>query len=357
MLAMMSASWFLTFFGVLLLLKVSWSIFCFVWLHLLRPRTNLADYGAKNGAWALVTGCTDGIGKGFVQVLAQRGFNIIAVGRNADKLHALGEQLEKSTHVQTKLLVVNCANTSQEAFKSISDALEGLDLSIVINNVGINNTEIPDEYVNADGVQIDEMISVNCRFACQLTRRLLPLLKKRKRSAILNLSSISGVYSTPMMSLYSATKSFMNAFSRSLSREVSPFGIRCVSLVPYFVVSKMSGYHKANKFMVPSATDFACASLDKFEGAITLCPWIWHDLVSSALSFLPEFLLFNLLMRQMKSARKGLLSRREREAKKQQQQQQQHSNSNLTTDSPSLPSSSSSSSSSSFSSIDHPKTY
>ena len=68
----------------------------------LRAKKNLADYGI--GSWALVTACTDGIGQGFADSLAKKGFNIVQVGRNIEKLSLTGNDLKTKYGVQVKML-------------------------------------------------------------------------------------------------------------------------------------------------------------------------------------------------------------------------------------------------------------
>ena len=58
----------------------------------------------KYGSWAVVTGCTDGIGKAYAQRLAKQGLNVVLISRSADKLKELSDELTKKYSIQTKII-------------------------------------------------------------------------------------------------------------------------------------------------------------------------------------------------------------------------------------------------------------
>lgn len=99
-------------------------------------------YGPK-GSWAVVTGSTDGIGKAFAMELASRGFNLVLISRNIDKLNATAKEVQakgKSNghNVQTRVLVFDfCDDTSLEAYKALYEKISNLDISVLVNNVGM----------------------------------------------------------------------------------------------------------------------------------------------------------------------------------------------------------------------------
>ena len=72
----------------------------------------------KYGSWAVVTGCTDGIGKAYAQRLAKQGLNVVLISRSADKLKELSDELTKKYSIQTKIISAdftgnNCSWTDQ----------------------------------------------------------------------------------------------------------------------------------------------------------------------------------------------------------------------------------------------------
>jgi len=96
-------------------------------------------YGPKGQVWAVVTGCTDGIGKSIAQELASRGFNLVLVSRSIDKLNATAKDLrEKSPGVQTRTLVFDFTeDTSIAAYQALAKKINDIDIGVLVNNVGV----------------------------------------------------------------------------------------------------------------------------------------------------------------------------------------------------------------------------
>ena len=77
-----------------------------------------------------------------------------------------------------------------------------------------------------------------------MTRLVLPRMTERSRGVILNISSASGMYPVPLLTVYSSTKAFMDFFSRGLHEEYRRRGIIVQSVLPFFVATKMTRIRK-----------------------------------------------------------------------------------------------------------------
>lgn len=123
--------------GTISLLKLSFSILHFIYVNFLRPGKNLKK---QYGSWAVVTGPTDGIGKAFAFQLAKKGLNLVLVGRNPDKLAEVSESIKsKSGSTQIKTVVVDFSGDDLDGgVLRIKEAINGLDVGILINNVGVS---------------------------------------------------------------------------------------------------------------------------------------------------------------------------------------------------------------------------
>ncbi len=86
-----------------------------------------------------MTGCTDGIGKAIAIELANRGFNIVLVSRNIDKLNATAKDIrEKFAGIQTRILVFDFTeDTSVEAYTAFAKKINDIDIGVLVNNVGV----------------------------------------------------------------------------------------------------------------------------------------------------------------------------------------------------------------------------
>ncbi len=113
------------------------SIFMFVralrFLYALVPRDLAARYG-KN-SWAVITGASGGIGRGFSEELGRKGFNIVLISENQKDLVSAAESVRKiNPSVQTKIIVADFSNAAVPGFfDPIMKELEGLDISMLVN--------------------------------------------------------------------------------------------------------------------------------------------------------------------------------------------------------------------------------
>lgn len=195
---------FLFALGSLSALKFLAIILKWIYVNFLRPPKNLKKYGS----WALVTGPTDGIGKSFAFQLARKGLNLVLVGRNPEKLKDVSDAIvAKYGSVHIKSVVVDFSGDLSEGIKRITEAIEGLDVGVLINNVGVSYPygrffhEVDEELLN-------NLIKVNVEGTTKVTHAVLPGMLKRKRGAIVNIGSGAAIVipSDPLYTVYAATK-------------------------------------------------------------------------------------------------------------------------------------------------------
>lgn len=190
--------------GSLSALKFSLAFLRWVYVNFLRPAKNLKRYGS----WALVTGPTDGIGKGFAFQLARTGLNLVLVGRNPDKLKDVSDSIQaKYGKTQIKTVVVDFAGDLSEGIQKIREAIEGLDIGVLINNVGISYPYAR-FFHEVDEELLKNLIKINVEGTTKVTQAVLPVMLKRKRGAIVNIGSGAAIVipSDPLYAVYAATK-------------------------------------------------------------------------------------------------------------------------------------------------------
>ena len=191
----------------------------------------------KIGDWAVVTGATDGIGLAYVKALAKQGQNIVLVSRTMEKLKKVAEEVENKYNVETKC--VEADFSKRDVYENIAKELEGLEVSVLINNVGMSY-EYPMPFNDLPSDCMDKMLDVNVTSAVNMCRVVMPHFIGKKKGVVLNISSASACRPTPLLALYSAAKSFVDIFSKCLSWEYGQAGIIVQSVTPFFVVSKVS---------------------------------------------------------------------------------------------------------------------
>ena len=200
----------------------------------------LTRYGKDS--WAVITGASDGIGKGYVFELARRGFNIVLVGRNQTKLDQVVLDLKLAyPQARTRVVVADFSDAYQEGFaENILEKVKDLDISILINNAGVSAKGLYNEIPTAT---ISNLILTNCLAHALITRVLLPKLAERSnRSAIINTSSLAGSGPRPYVTLYSSSKAFHDFFSRGLAYEHPNIDI--LSVKSGLVQTKMTDFAK-----------------------------------------------------------------------------------------------------------------
>jgi len=287
-----------------------WKLIRFIHFHFLRGATDLTQYGATKGGWAVITGCTDGIGQGLAEVLSQRGFNLLLISRSKEKLDALDKNLRKANpNGINKVLAIDCNDASAENMNKINQAMQGEDIGMVVNNVGIS-TDIPCPLELHTDRQMETIIGLNCLFSTKMTHLSIPHLKRRKRSMIVNISSITAEFAPAFLSVYAATKAYNDVFSRALTTEVKKDGIDVVSVLPSYVMSSMSGI-KRESFFVPSASRFSSSCVNKLIPGRVLPFWPHHMYLYIS-KWLPASFVANKIYKDLGRVREKMLAKQKK---------------------------------------------
>lgn len=222
--------------------------------HPLKPGAN---------SWAIITGANDGIGFEYSLELGKKGYSLLLIGRSAEKLEAAKEKIKaKAKSKEIRTLVVDFS--SLDIYPKIAQELEKLgDLDVLVNNVGLSFCT--PEYFSHLGVTndagfIDKLINVNIVSTTKMIELVLPRMEKQRRGVIINLSSLSAAYPTPLLSVYGAAKNYVDSLSRALQIEYAPKGIVVQSVLPSYVATKMSKIRNSS-FLVPFPSGFVKGAL------------------------------------------------------------------------------------------------
>uniref|UniRef100_A0A8C3S260 Hydroxysteroid 17-beta dehydrogenase 3 n=1 Tax=Chelydra serpentina TaxID=8475 RepID=A0A8C3S260_CHESE len=204
------------------------------------------------GEWAVVTGAGDGIGKAYSLELAKRGLNIVMISRTLEKLQKVATEIEQVTGRNVKIIQADF--TKDYIYENIEESLQGLEIGILVNNVGMLHNPLPCRFLN--GTDTDE-VGLRCS---TMTRIILKQMEPRQKGLILNLSSGLGTFPCPLYTIYSASKAFVCTFSKALQAEYKAKGIIIQVVTPYAVSTPMTMYQKPN-LITKTAEDFVRESL------------------------------------------------------------------------------------------------
>ena len=174
---------------------------------------------------ALITGATAGFGRAAARRFVAAGWQVIATGRRADRLAALRTEFGDAVH--TACFDVRDEAAMRAALDALPGRFRGIDL--LVNNAGLAQGTKPAQ----DALLSDwkTMIDTNVTALATLTHALLPTLIAR-RGAIINISSVAGVYPYPGGNAYGGTKAFVSQFSLGLRSDLHGTGVRVTTIEP-----------------------------------------------------------------------------------------------------------------------------
>ncbi|XP_006802253.1 very-long-chain 3-oxoacyl-CoA reductase-B [Neolamprologus brichardi] len=242
------------------LLKITWRCWCGFREFVLSSKwqVDLRTYGQ----WAVVTGATSGIGKAYATELARRGLDIVLISRCDNKLQTVAKEIEGVYGRKTQTIPVDFTH-GYSIYPAIAKELQGLQIGILVNNVGMTSTDCFAYFLETPDAEqkITQVINCNILSVPQMTRLVLPDMVKRGKGLIINISSMTGVHPQPLLTLYSASKTFVTYFSQCLHAEYKSKGITVQCVAPFLVSTNMTKNVKVNSFM-KSATAFAREALN-----------------------------------------------------------------------------------------------
>jgi serine 3-dehydrogenase (NADP+) len=174
----------------------------------------------------LITGATSGFGAAAVERFLADGWRVVATGRRAERLQALVDR-HGGERLHVAAFDIRDADAMQAALDALPDAFRGID--VLVNNAGLALGTAVAQRASLD--QWRQMIDTNVTALVMLTHKLLPGLIER-RGAIINISSIAGVYPYPGGNVYGGSKAFVSQFSLGLRSDLHGTGVRVTTIEP-----------------------------------------------------------------------------------------------------------------------------
>jgi short-subunit dehydrogenase len=195
---------------------------------------------------AIVTGASRGIGLALAEVLGEEGYGLTITARKPDTIEQTAHSLRERGY-EVEYLAANMAD--EEAIRDVvrlhRDRFGRLD--VLVNNAGVGIG------ANAGEQQtkfVDLQLGVNLRAIVLFYRECLDLLqeagREHKNALVVNLASIAGKSPAPWLSVYSATKAAVLAYTQAMNKELNSDGIKSTAFAPGFVDTDMTDFAKGN---------------------------------------------------------------------------------------------------------------
>jgi NADP-dependent 3-hydroxy acid dehydrogenase YdfG len=199
-----------------------------------------------DGTVALVTGASSGIGEATARMLAERGAAVAIVARRADRLEALGAEIESAGG---RALVIEADVTEREqAEAAVRRSVEALGrLDVLVNNAGVM---LLGPIVDAPVGEWETMVQVNLLGLLYTAHAALPHLleaaagEPRQVADMVNISSVAGRVARSGSGVYNATKHAVGAFSESLRQEVTGRRVRISLIEPGAVATELVEHNR-----------------------------------------------------------------------------------------------------------------
>jgi 3-oxoacyl-[acyl-carrier protein] reductase len=185
----------------------------------------------------LITGASRGIGKETAKLFAEEGANLILISRNLDHLKTLQDSLtSKYSH---EVHIFRCDVGNEHEIKEVFAEIRKLQLQIdaVVNNAGI----MKDAMLGmATSSLMHEIYNINVFGSLFIAQHASKFMIKNRKGSIINLSSIVGTNGNKGQTVYASSKAAIIGFTKSLSKELAPFGIRVNAIAPGFIETDMT---------------------------------------------------------------------------------------------------------------------
>jgi uncharacterized protein len=215
---------------------------------------------------AVVTGASSGIGAVYAERLAARGYDLILVARNRDRLNALAARISNATGRAVEVLPADLASAADLA-RVEAKLREDASITLLVNNAGVGtNTPLLQSDVGAMG----KMIDLNVTAPTRLAYAAVPGFVARGKGGVINIASIVAIAPELLNGVYGGSKAYVVAFSQSLKHELAGTGVQVQAVLPGATATEFweaGGIDIANlpEAIIMSAEDLVDAALVGYD--------------------------------------------------------------------------------------------
>ncbi len=179
--------------------------------------------------YILITGAGSGIGRGLGIALSGRNRHILAADIDEDQARETASRIEAAGNSASSLFI---DVTSEETILAALNEIEPAQVDVLINNAGIQHVARLEEFPAG---KWDQVVDIILKGTCQLTRAVLPQMRKSGAGRIVNIGSIHSLVASPYKSAYVAAKHALLGFSKAVALETADVDITINTICPAYV--------------------------------------------------------------------------------------------------------------------------
>ncbi|PZW95450.1 hypothetical protein DFS28_107264 [Pseudomonas sp. 478] len=244
---------------------------------------------------ALVTGASSGIGAIYAERLAARGFDLLLVARDQERLEAAASKLRAEHGVQVEVLKADLTQ-KDEVLKLEQRLRSDSSISLLLNNAGVAADGL---LANADMDQLERLIQLNVTTVTRLASAAAASFAKAGRGTIINIASVVALFPERFNATYSASKAYVLSLTQSLNAELEGTGVKVQAVLPGVTrteIFERSGFDATQipADMVMEADDMVDAALSGLDqGELITIPSLpdvadWDAFVAARLVMAPN---------------------------------------------------------------------
>ena len=196
----------------------------------LKDKVN-ADFHAKYGPWAIITGVArrQGLGFGFARHLAARHFNLILVDVRGEELEACADELRRHYHVKVKPVTLDLGQA--DFMPQLQTAAEGLSIGLVICNHMVTPSDKP-KFLEMELDALNAMLDVNARAYTTLLHEYGRQMAQQGRGGLIIIASQAALHGTPYTGAYAANKAYQLILGEALWYELHGTNVDVLVVAP-----------------------------------------------------------------------------------------------------------------------------
>lgn len=179
------------------------------------------------GRLAVVTGGSSGIGLALAHALAARGFDLLLVARDPEKLAAAAAELEHSHAIVASTLPADLSST--DGIATLRASISNVDVGVLVACAGV---PLPGAFIDGDIDDYHAITTLKTTAILDSVRAVAPGMHERKRGAIMLVGSSGGLKGVPYVAVNSAAEGYVLNLGESLHHEFKPSGVRVTVLMP-----------------------------------------------------------------------------------------------------------------------------